>query len=272
MEHFLGPRPSVIVLDTFEEVQYRGENSAFPLWELLDRMQQARPFLRVIVSGRAPVTSLVLGGQPPQHIVLGELDHEAAVAYVQGLGIQDVALAKALVKQMGGVPLSLKLAVSVVKRDGVEGVKDISGKSIFWFSISDEAIQGVLYSRILGHLHDPVLEKLASPGLVLRRISPAVILNVLNEPCELGISSIEEAQDLFDKLRRETSLVASDTLDGTLVHLRCRYSRSMPEETTCCLLFSSNAFKFTSCRNAETHWFTPIPKFCCARSPACLAG
>lgn len=218
IEKFLGPRPFVIVLDTFEEVQYRGENSAFPLWEILDRMQHARPFLRVVVSGRAPVTSLILGDRPPQHIELGELDQGAAVAYLQGLGIQNLALAQALVKQVGGVPLSLKLAASVVKRDGVEGVKDISGKSAFWFSTSDEVIQGLLYSRILGHLHDPVLERLAHPGLVLRRISPAAILNVLNGPCQLGISSIEEAQALFDKLRRETSLVASDTLDGTLVH------------------------------------------------------
>jgi len=218
IERFLGPRPFVIVLDTFEEVQYRGENLAFPLWELLDRMQQARPFLRIVISGRAPVTSLILGGKQPQHIELGELDREAAVAYVQGQGIEDLTLAQALVKQMGGVPLSLKLAAAVVKRDGVEGVKDVSGKSTFWFSTSDEAIQGVLYARILGHLHDPVLERLAHPGLVLRRISPAVILNVLNGPCELGISSIDEAQALFDKLRRETSLVASDTLDGTLVH------------------------------------------------------
>lgn len=218
IEHRLGPRPFVIVLDTFEEVQYRGENIAFPFWELLDRMQRPRPFLRVVVSGRAPVTSLILADKPPEHIELGELDHEAAVGYVQAQGIQDLALARALVKQMGGMPLSLKLAASVVKRDGAKGVKDISGKSTFWFSTSDEVIQGLLYSRILGHLHDPVLERLAQPGLVLRRISPDVILNVLNEPCQLGISSIEEAQVLFDKLRRETSLVASDTLDGTLVH------------------------------------------------------
>lgn len=218
LETQLGPRPFVVVLDTFEEVQYRGENLAFPFWDLLDQMQQRSSFLRVIISGRAPVSSLVLAGEPPKLMELGELDHEAAVAYLQGLGIQDRGLAQTLVKQLGGVPLSLKLAASVVKREGIEGVKDISGRSRFWFSTSDESIQGVLYSRILGHLHDPVLERLAHPGLVLRRISPAVILNVLNEPCELGISSIEEAEDLFVRLRRETGLVASDTLDGSLVH------------------------------------------------------
>lgn len=218
IEDSLGPRLFVIVLDTFEEVQYRGESLAFPLWEMLDRMQQSFPFLRVVISGRAPVTSLILAGKEPEQLVLGDLDNEAAVAYLNGLGIQDAELAQVLVKQLGGVPLSLKLAAGVIKRDGVERVSDISRKPSFFSSISDSAIQGLLFTRILGHLHDPVLEKVAHPGLVLRRLSPIVILNVLNEPCELGLSSLEEAQVLFDKLRLETSLVASDTLDGTLVH------------------------------------------------------
>lgn len=218
LEVRLGPRPYVVVLDTFEEVQYRGENHAFAFWELLDEMQRARPFLRVVIAGRAPANSLLLGQKPPQHLELGELDREAAVAYVQGQGITDSQIAEALVKQIGGVPLSLKLATSVVKRQGWSSVSDISGRSTFWFSTSDEVVQGLLYSRILGHLHDPALERLAHPGLVLRRISPSLILEVLNKPCELGISTMQEAQDLFDKLRRETSLVASDTTDGTLVH------------------------------------------------------
>lgn len=218
IEDSLGPRLFVIVLDTFEEVQYRGERLAFPLWEILDRMQKAFPFLRVIVSGRAPVNSLILAGKEPEQLVLGDLDNEAAVAYLKGLGIEDAELAQMLVKQLGGVPLSLKLAAAIVKRDGVERVSDISRKPSFFSSTSDSAIQGLLFTRILGHLHDPVLEKLAHPGLVLRRLSPAVIFNVLNEPCELGLSNETEAKVLFDKLQLETSLVASDTLDGTLVH------------------------------------------------------
>jgi hypothetical protein len=218
IEESLGPRPFVIVLDTFEEVQYRGESLAFPLWEMLDRMQQSFPFLRIVVSGRAPVKSLILSGKEPEAITLGDLDNEAAIAYLKGQGIHDTELAQMLVKQLGGVPLSLKLAAAIVKRDGIERVSDISRKPTLFSSTSDATIQGLLFTRILGHLHDPVLARVAHPGLVLRRLSPVVILNVLNEPCELGLSSLEEAQVLFEKLRRETSLVASDTLDGTLVH------------------------------------------------------
>ena len=218
LEENLGPRPFVIVLDTFEEVQFRGEALAFPFWEILDRMQQSFPFLRVVVSGRAPVRSLRLAGKEPEQLVLGDLDNEAAIAYLEGLGITNRELAQMLIKQLGSVPLSLKLGASVVKRDGIESIKDVSRRPSFFSSTSDSAIQGVLFARILGHLHDPALEKLAHPGLVLRRLSPAVILNVLNEPCELHLSNESEAKELFDRLARETSLVATDTLDGTLVH------------------------------------------------------
>ena len=120
-------------------------------------------------------------------MVLGDLDNEAAIAYLKGLGIPDAELAQMLVKQLGGVPLSLKLAAAIVKRDGIQRVSDISRKPTLFSSTSDATIQGLLFFRILGHLHDPVLQRLAHPGLVLRRLSPAVILNVLNEPCELGL-------------------------------------------------------------------------------------
>lgn len=209
IEKQLGPRPYVVTLDTFEEVQYRGEAGAFPLWDMLIALQEQRPFLRVVVSGRAPVTSLRLAGQPAVPLEIGSLDDRAALAFLQAQGIDDEQLASKIVGQVGGVPLSLKLAGSLIKRDGADskGVRNLAGRSSFWFSASDEMIQGQLFERILGHIHNPQVERLAHPGLVLRRITPEVILNVLNEPCSLAVGSIEEARTLFEELRNETALV-----------------------------------------------------------------
>lgn len=209
IEKQLGPRPYVVTLDTFEEVQYRGEASAFPLWDMLIALQEQRPFLRVVVSGRAPVTSLRLAGQPAVPLEIGSLDDRAAMAFLQAQGIYDAQLASKIVGQVGGVPLSLKLAGSLIKRDGADskGVRNLAGRSSFWFSASDEMIQGQLFERILGHIHNPQVERLAHPGLVLRRITPEVILNVLNEPCSLAVGSIDEARALFEELRNETALV-----------------------------------------------------------------
>jgi hypothetical protein len=220
MQSLLGPSPYVLVLDTFEEVQYRGESTAFPFWTVLIDMQNRRPFLRVVICGRSPMTTLTLAGQSPAQLVLGDLDSEAAVAFLKSQGVEDEKLASALVKQVGGVPLSLKLAASVVKREGGDGsgVRDFSGRSKFWFSASDEVIQGQLYDRVLGHIHDERVKRLAYPGLILRRIRADVILHVLNEPCGLGLTSNQEAEELFQVLRNETALVASDSADGSLVH------------------------------------------------------
>jgi hypothetical protein len=195
LEGKLGPRPYIVVLDTFEEVQYRGENLAFPVWELLASMQKARPFLRVVISGRAPVQTLVLAERPPESLVLGDLDTDAAVAFLQANGVGEEAAA-AVVRQVGGSPLSLKLAASLLRREDADrdGIKNISGRSRFWFSPADEEIQGQLYERLLGRIHDPRVERLAHPGLVLRRITPEVILNVLNEPCRLEVQTLREAK------------------------------------------------------------------------------
>lgn len=216
----LGPRPFVVVLDTFEEIQYRGETRASQLWQLLGEMQKRWPFLRVVISGRAPVRSLYLAGSKPESLELGGLDKESAVAILQADGIADEELAGRLVDQVGGVPLSLKLVAEMFKREMIEngGVKDLKTRSAFWISASAEVIQGQLYERILGHIHEEQVRRVAHPGLVLRYITPEVILHVLNEPCALGISTIEEARALFHKLAQETSLVSRDDNEGALLH------------------------------------------------------
>lgn len=221
LQQTLGPRPYVVVLDTFEEVQYQGEHRAFPFWEVLAAMQRRAPFLRVVVSGRAPVTTLrQLGENAPEPLEVGELDHEAAVGFLRAHGVTDAELAGRLASQVGGVPLSLKLAASLVAREapGANGIEGLRGKSRFWLSAADEVIQGVLYERILGHIHDRQVERLAYPGLVLRRVTPELILHVLKEPCGLTVETLEEARALWESLRQETALVSVDDAEGAVVH------------------------------------------------------
>ena len=216
----LGPRPYVIVLDTFEEIQYRGEERAFPLWELLGRMQHGAPFLRVVVAGRAPVESLVLDERGPRQIILGDLDDDAATAFLKTQGIGDPVLQRGFIETFGRLPLSLKLATSLAARTpgGAAALLGPDADGLALAAASDEVLQARLYGRILDRIGDERVCRLAHPGLTLRRINPDLILNVLNEPCELLITTIDEATALFNQLRRETSLVAVDSGDGDLVH------------------------------------------------------
>jgi hypothetical protein len=65
-----------------------------------------------------------------------------------------------------------------------------------------------LYQRLLHHITDPEVRKLAHPGLVLRRITPGIIRDVLAEPCGLEVEDAVAAQRLFERLRNQVSLVA----------------------------------------------------------------
>jgi hypothetical protein len=210
-------QPFLLVLDTFEEVQYGGEARAYPLWDMLNELQARWPFLRVLISGRAPVTSFKLAGQPPESMELTGLDAAAAEAILSDAGVKSRTLARTLVRQVGSVPLSLHLAAAVVKTEHVsatEGIQDLETSSYYVFSINDELIQGQLYERILGHIHDPQVVKLAHPGLVLRKITADLILHVLREPCDLSITTIDEARELLTQLAKETALVTEESSDS----------------------------------------------------------
>jgi tetratricopeptide (TPR) repeat protein len=80
-----------------------------------------------------------------------------------------------------------------------------------------EVIQGQLYRRILQHVHDVRIRKLAHPGLVLRRITPEIIKKVLAGPCIVAVRSAQDAEELFAKFRDEVSLVTQAD-DGSLHH------------------------------------------------------
>jgi hypothetical protein len=247
----LGPRPYVVVLDTFEEVQYRGEARAEPLWDMLTQLQIQAPFLRVVISGRAPVESLRLAGKPPHQIILGDLDEESALAFLEAQGVTDDKLRKRLVGAFGRMPLSLKLASSLVTRGDVNGEDLLSETSSggAMVAVSDELIQGQLYQRILDHIKNVQVRRLAHPGLVLRRINPDIILEVLNEPCSLGLSTIEQARDLFGELQKEVSLVTLDEVDGDLVH-RADLRRIMLK-----LLVESAPLQVEQIRRGAIHWY-----------------
>lgn len=207
-------RPVLFVLDTFEEVQWRSEQHVTAIWRLLQELQPAVTRLRVVVVGRANIS-----GRRTKELQLTGLDEEAAIGYLQARGIIDRQVAHQLVDQFGGSPLSLQLAVELFQREGLDerGRLNVETRNFFFSRMDDALIQRQLYKRILGHVHDEEVRKLAHPGLLLRRLTPELILEVLAEPCCLEISSLEEAWRLFDKLRREVSLVTVAP-DGALEH------------------------------------------------------
>src|SRR5262249_40035495 len=139
--------------------------------------------------------------------------------YLMHLGITDSKLAQALVDQLGGNPLTLKLASEVVKKEtvGPGGIADLTTRRYYFLSMQENLIQGQLYRRILAHIHNENVRKIAHPGLVLRRITPELIRDVLAVPCGVDLSEDTEAHRLYEELGREVSLVTI-AHDGALEH------------------------------------------------------
>jgi cellulose synthase operon protein C len=222
-----GRPPFLFAFDTFEEVVTKNRLGVSQIFRLVELMQSMYPELRPIISGRALDRSFGDDlAKAFDRLEVKEFDTPAAAAYLLKLGVTDPNLANAVVKQVGCSPLSLKLAAQAIRRgESVDPKVGFAGlKTTSWlvFSANETVVQGQLYQRILKHISNPELRKLAHPGLVLRRLTPDLIDHVLAAPCKLTLPTEPESraaavQGLFDELRSELTLVESRT--GNAVRL-----------------------------------------------------
>jgi cellulose synthase operon protein C len=216
-------RQFVLVLDTFEEVQsrsadYVAELSGF-LTDLYFQMWTAGCRLRVVLSGRIAVPEL-----PARPYPLGALTEEAARAFLVDLGVHP-ALAPRVAKQVRGVPLTLRLAADLILKaqDPVRTGNTPDDLHPVWYELRDAELQGQLFERYIQQIGDADVRRLAHPGLVLRRITPAIIRDVLAGPCGLAVGGGDEPprgrtpEALFAALAKEVSLVSRES-EGVLRH------------------------------------------------------
>ena len=207
----LDARGFVMVLDTFEVVQYRSGEEVATVLRMIDHLVDRMPTARVVVAGRAGISRPYAN----QHEVAA-LDLASARELLKKLGVKDRKLADRIAHRYGGDPVSLKLAAA--DQEAHRPLSDLLLRAADWFLQLDAAvIQRRLYDRVLGHVKDEQVRRLAGAGLVLRRITPEIVLRVLAKPCELEVATLEQAQQVCDELQRETSLVTVDA-DGALIH------------------------------------------------------
>lgn len=210
-QHELADRPFLMVLDTFEEVQTRGASAVDAVFDLIHGLSEL-PQLRVVIAGRAPVEERAVTSR-----ALGDFDKKAALAFLRAQGLE-AGLPEAVYDKVGGNPLSLRLSVQLVRREAFGTVKKEDLERVFG-KRDNLYIQGYLYTRLLRHIGDARVEKLAHPGLVLRRITPQIIgevlVPVLTRRPGTGLEAVPP-QELYRALKSEVSLVFEE--DGALVH------------------------------------------------------
>lgn len=188
--------PVLLVLDTFEEVQRRSEAYVGGVLQLVSLLTSHVPRLRVVIAGRTMVTNAHVARQ----LELAAFDHTSALAYLQANGI-DPDFAERIAALTRGNPLTLTLAIDLYRRDP-ESLRGFDTAQL-----SDEIIQSLLFDRILLHISDPEVRLLAHPGLVLRRVTPEIIQQVLAGPCEIAVPDAARAEELFNKLAEDNTLV-----------------------------------------------------------------
>lgn len=219
-----GDAPFVVVVDTFEEAQVFGDSVVKGVWRFLQRLQEIVPRTRSIVAGRAPVRETWI----TEEVELREFDPESARAALRDmfaeLGFAEVpeGVLSDVVGTVGGNPLSLRLAARVVQQEGPKALQSVKSRQKLFRRLKAEQIQAILHGRILKHLKDKSLAKIAYPGLLVRRITPGVIAEVLAGPCELTLAPPEDATSLFASLAKEVTLVEADHDDPDPPALRHR--------------------------------------------------
>ncbi|MEO5564873.1 MAG: ATP-binding protein, partial [Chitinophagaceae bacterium] len=211
--------PVLLVIDTFEEAQFLGEDVVHVVWKLLADLQKAAPNLRIVIAGRSQVKKSVI------ELHLTELSKDESRELLRkglaNLNMSDSnrdSIVDEIINIVGLNPMSLRLALTIVKDQGIDKLKKIETKTLFFIKLREEVVQARLYGRILAHIHDDEVKKLAYPGLIVRRINPEIILSVLSGPCKLEIKSIQQAEKLFDKLSDEASLMSEEEKSNALVH------------------------------------------------------
>lgn len=237
----------LLVLDTFEEVSQRSTQHQGELLRFVGELQRILPRLRVVISGRGmhvdakedddeddpPVTGLVDElAKTVKPLELEELSEPEALDLLESLGSPSPEIDKAIVERVGGHPLSLKLAAQLVNTVANKLKKapgELSPDDIFGAPWLEHMSEGMLYRRIIAHISDPPLQKLADPGLVLRELTADIIFKVLNAPCGLELRSSGDAEGLFERLKQFNQLVSvqSTTVVRHRLELRQRVLKEM---------------------------------------------
>ena len=153
---------------------------------------RARESLRWI--GRKPISLTQFSSDEARSYLVGEAGRA-------GIELDDRIIDR-VIATVGRSPLALRLAVSLMEKEG-----DAFDPKLWVKALRDdpERIQASLYDRILKRIRDKDLVKVARPGLLVRRLTPDVIEQVLAEPCDLRRSP-NLASDLMHKAQLEGQL------------------------------------------------------------------
>lgn len=210
-------QPILLVLDTFETIATLGPEVVARVLELemLLRVKAGLAGLRTVISGRSVDESLrpLADRLAPEAewVRLGGLSDDEGQLLLAGderlRRMLTAAQRRQASKVLSGHPLALKVLALYCRDQSRKGILQLLDGLERDPCLTAEFAQRFLYSRILDRINDPMLRRLAHPGLVLRNVSPDLIRLVLAEACDLGPTDVARSEDLFRRLVSQHWLV-----------------------------------------------------------------
>lgn len=236
--------PVLIVLDTFEVVQYDANQVAHVERFLSHFIDCGWSRLRLIVAGRKRIDRLV--GEV-ESLELEGLDIKGGAELLVRLSTRaskhlssknSSELARLLAIKRGALakpkvhPLRIRIVGGIFMQEKERSADDIAialaselkGDLNAGRGAANSLIDGVLIRRILGHVTDWRVRALADPGLVVRHITPKIIECVMapgtpspgsqtprdSTDFEPWVVTQREAEEIYQSFSKEVALVESD--------------------------------------------------------------
>ncbi|CAO4147046.1 hypothetical protein LPLAFNJD_LOCUS2350 [Methylorubrum aminovorans] len=210
-------RTLLMLFDTVEVLQVRSIERLDDLARWLRDVHHTFADVRVVLCGRVAATlpGWDFANQTPP-IELDELAPHQAVGLLGRLNVAPEVAAE-LVAEFGGNPLVLRLLAQLSRRPGFDLTRVVVGREERT-AADKELIQGVLYRRILAHVGDDTVRRLAHPGLAVRRVTLDVLRRVIAPVCLDKTIEVDEAAKLYQALASEVWLVEPSPDGKGIVH------------------------------------------------------
>ena len=198
----IGNKPILIVFDSFEEMQYKASSSELhSFFSFIQEISSKIPRVRPIFAGRSEL-GVYVKNIKFQTLLINDFDSDSAKTFLSKCGVKDNKVKDLIYRIFGGNPLMLNLATNLIKKDdfNIKEVEKIKGAK--W---------QYLVNRILGHIRDEKVRKIAVPGMLVRYVNIDVIKEILAQPTKLYASDNKEIRRIFDELKKEVSLISKST-------------------------------------------------------------
>jgi|GEM_PF-2054541 len=231
-----GQRAFLLVFDTMEAVQWNSvamDRLASLLYEF---RVKGLTELKVVVSGRADIPELrrINVGNSPRSLELQPLQVTEAADLAQTLGRLAIgeqwnpswsgAVAGRKEERARREPLAVRVAVDLIVRAPAEDREKLVGEiSGHGFDTHKDFIARLYYKRIVNHVRNPLAQKLAWPGLIVRRVTVEIINEFLGPLCDI---TPDQSQAAFEALEREVWLVTRE--GDALKHRPDLRARTLP--------------------------------------------